>query len=110
MPHHHTHYMSLLRLLWFKSTSHKRIKYRRLFINLLKKMVDVEGDGHCDFHTIADLCGMYVDDHLIICLDILRELTSDCDCYLGLFGTHKPFNEVKHALTRNGIFPAPRDK
>jgi hypothetical protein len=60
--------------------------------------------------VIVDLCGMYVDDHLIIRVDILHKLTSDCDRYLRLFGTHKPFNEVKHALTRNGIFPAPQDK
>lgn len=45
-------------------------------------MVDVEGDDHCGFYDVAGLRGMYVGDHHIICLDLLRVLTNDCDCYL----------------------------
>ena len=52
-------------------------------------MVDVEGDDHCGFHIIADLRDMYAYNNLIICLDILRELTSDCDRYLRLIRIHK---------------------
>lgn len=49
---------------------------------------------------------MYVDDHQIIRLELLRELTSDRDCYLPLIDTEKRFNHANLALTPDGVDPA----
>jgi len=75
-----------------------------------EKVEDVDGDDHCGFCVIADLCDMSDDDYQIIRLELLRELTSDRDRYLRLIGTSNRFNHVKHALTHDDIGPAPPNK
>jgi len=46
-------------------------------MNLLKKVTDVLGDGHCGFRVVADLHDMSVDDYQIIHYQILKELADD---------------------------------
>lgn len=77
----------------------------------IEKVVDVAADGHCGFCAVAALRNMYVDDYQIICYQILKELNGEDDeRYLRLIGSDKQFNEVLHALTGDGIGPAPLDK
>jgi len=50
-------------------------------------MVNIKGDGRWGFNDVCDLLGRSVDVHKIIRLNLTRELTSDRDHYLYLFGT-----------------------
>jgi hypothetical protein len=68
-----------------------------------EKVEDVDGDGHCEFYVVAGLCDMSHDNYQIIRLELLRELTSDR--HLRIVGTPNRFNQVKHALTHDGIGP-----
>jgi len=76
----------------------------------IEKVVDVEGDGHCGFCAVPGLLKMCVDDHYYVCYALLQELISDSDYYLQLVRTEKQINEVKNALTLDGMGTVPGDK
>jgi len=61
--------------------------HNRSCMNLLKKVVDVVGDGHCCFHVVTGLGNMSVDDYQMIGYQLIKELISeDIDCYRRLIG------------------------
>jgi len=67
----------------------------------VENVVGVVGDGHCELCGVADICGMSVNDHHVIHIDLIRELTNDSVCQLLVSGIENQFYEVKNALTQN---------
>lgn len=64
----------------------------------------------CYLRVIVCLHDMFVDDY-IVCYQLLKELTNvDNDRYFWLIGLDDRCNQVLHALTCDGIAPAPSDK
>lgn len=53
----------------------------------IENAVDVTGDGHCGFHTIAGLRDMIVDDYQMIHFQLQKELNNEeIECYRRLLG------------------------
>ncbi|MCI17590.1 OTU-like cysteine protease, partial [Trifolium medium] len=73
-------------------------------------VVNVEGDGHCGFHTVSVLLGKSEDAYQMVRLDLTIELNKNRARYVNLFGGQQRFNYTKNAMTTNTIQPVDDDK
>ena len=79
--------------------------------DVIKKVVDIAGDGHCGFRAVAGLRNLSVEDHQMICYQLHKELIGEENaCYGHIINDDRRYKEVLGALTFSGIGPAQPDK
>jgi len=77
----------------------------------IEKVVDVVGDGHCGFRTVAGLRNLIIDDDHMIHYQLQKELTDEENEHCRkLIGADRRYKRILGTLNFFGIGPAPPDK
>ena len=65
--------------------------------------MDVKADCNCGYRSIADLLGMGEDSWLLVCNELIKELSKWSHNYINLFGGTKRFEELRMSLLVDGF-------
>ncbi|AES75784.1 hypothetical protein MTR_6g059580 [Medicago truncatula] len=65
-----------------------------------EKVVDVIGDGHCGFRTIAEFLGLTEDSHIMIRRHLIQEMKDHRNDYVGVYAGEDRYNYILNGLHR----------
>jgi len=70
----------------------------RFMLPFIEKMVDVIGDGHCEFRTIAEFMGLTEQSHIMIHTHLIQELKDHRDDYVEVYAGEDRYNYILNDL------------